>query len=83
MGSRRTVWDKSQPREPTKHAWVWPRGQSTPSQGIVIEGRGHDGEEWVRVIYVVPFTKPPTVMDTWMPGRLCVPVHSQPQGPNY
>lgn len=83
MGSRRTVYDKAKPREPTKHAWVWPRGQLGPAQGLVVETTQHDGEQWVRVIYVVPHSKPPTVMDTWMPGRLCTPVNSQPVEPNY
>lgn len=83
MGSRRTVYEKRQPPEPTRHVWVWPSPTSSkPVQGVVVESMLREGEAWVRVAYVSS-SKPPTLVDTWLPQRVCTPVKSQPQEPNY
>jgi hypothetical protein len=83
MGSRRTVHEKRQPPEPTRHVWVWPSPSAIkPAQGVVIETMRRDGEPWVRVAYV-DRSNPPTLVDTWLPERVCTPVNSQPQEPNY
>lgn len=83
MGSRRTVHEKREPPEPTRHVWVWPSPASSKQvQGVVIESMIRDGEPWVRVAYVSS-SKPPTLIDTWLPRRVCTPVDSRPQEPNY
>ena len=83
MGSRRTSEEKSRPRKPARHVWVWPTPSTIePMQGVVIVHAKREGVDWCRVAYVSS-TEPPTLIDTWLPARLCVPIPSTAQVPNY
>lgn len=83
MGSRRTVQEKRKPPRPIRHVWVYPTPATTePFQGVIIETTTRAGEPWTRVAYVSG-TSPPTLLDTWLPSRVCVPVSTQPIEPNY
>lgn len=83
MGSRRTVHEKARPPRPVRHVWVYPTSGSTePFQGVIIETTARAGEAWTRVAYVSG-TSPPTLVDTWLPARLCVPAPGPPVEPNY
>ncbi len=83
MGSRHTVHEKARPRRPVRHAWIYPTPTTTePFQGVIIETITRAGEAWTRVAYVSG-TSPPTLVDTWLPSRLCVPAPGQPVERNY
>ena len=83
MGSRRTVQEKARPPRPVRHAWVYPTPTITePYQGVIIETTTRAGEAWTRVAYVYG-TSPPTLVDTWLPARLCVPALGRPVEPDY
>jgi len=43
---------------------------SGPLQGVIVSRAQRNGEEWVRVAYVSS-DNPPTLVDIWLPARLC------------
>lgn len=83
MGGRRTVWDKRKPCPRTRHVWVWPKPNTVnPVQGLVIDWIRRGDEEWARVVFMTS-ESPPTVIDTFLPARVMMPVASHPDEPDY
>lgn len=82
MGSRRTASEKAQSRPASRHAWIYPTAMSGPLQGVIVSWARRGDEDWVRVAYVSG-DSPPTLIDTWLPARLCPVVNGPVIEPNY